>query len=230
MREIGKEISPKLDRKIEESGLSSELKERAEKVASKNGVLDREIFEKIIDVVKSGHNLRFLERMVELSWNGQDVKDLIDDWASYFPLYSLREKTDIKKWRKRLSDPTEVRKSKETMEEIRKELGNIGINLKNAWDFGFEVRQKRRKEKILLEKENIREIFEKYNLPKAVEGEELIEFLRLPPDLKSDILSDDFIKKTKALEIKCESLSQLIGTYKKPEIRKFRKQTKEDKI
>lgn len=212
--------------KIEELNLPKEVKEVVTQIITLAGDLDKESLEKIVDLNKKGHNLRFLERMVWLSRQA-DPNKLIDDWASYFPLYSLQEKTAIKRWRNRLSDKEEVRKSKKSAEEIGEELEKVDINLKSNWDFGFRVRQKQIKEKILSEKEKLREIFKEYNLPKAVEGEELIEFVGLPPAWKRGILSDDFRIKTKALEIKCESLSQLIETYKKLESRKSRKKGKE---
>lgn len=212
-------------RKVEKLNLPKEVEEAVTQIVALAGNLDKESLKKIVDLNKKGHNLRFLERMVWLSRQA-DPKKLIGDWESYFPLYSLQEKTAIKRWRNRLSDNEEVRKSKKITEEIAEELEEVGINLKSNWDFGFRARQKQRKEKMLSEKEKLKEIFEKYNLPKAVEGEELIEFVYLPPDWKKRIQSDDFRKKTEDLGIKCDSLSQLIETYKKLESRKFRKKRK----
>lgn len=219
MRET--ELRPRAEKS--KLNLPKEIQETVAQIITYAGDLDGESLKKIVDLNEKGHNLRFLERMAWLSHRA-NPKKLIGDWESYFPLYSLREKTDIKSWRKHLSDEGSVEKSKKITEEIDEALGKEGIDLKNNWDFGFRVRRKQIKEKILSEKGNLGKIFKKYNLPKSIDGEELIEFAYLPPDWKRGILtSNDFIEKMRAMEIKCESLSQLIETYKKLESRKFRK-------
>ncbi len=212
--------------KIEELNLPKEIKETIIQIITLAGNLDKESLEKIVDLNKKGHNLRFLERMVELS-REPDTKVLVDDWASYFPLYSLKERTEIERWRNLLSDDEKIGKAKQATKEIGEELEKGGICLKSDWEFGFRVRQKQRKEKILLEKENFGKIFKEYNLPRVIKGEELIDFIYLPPAWKKGILSENFKIKAKELGIKCESFSQLIDTYKKLESRKFRKQRKE---
>ncbi len=208
------------------------IQELADRIITSNGILDEESFKKIIESIgKKGYDLRLLKAMIELS-REPEAKNLVKDWDNIVlgEQLAFRERIDTKHWMGRLIDEKRIRKSREATQKIGEELEGVDINLKSNWDFGFRVRQKQIKEKILSEKENLRKIFEEYNLPKAVEGEELFKFVYLPPAWKESILSDDFRRKTKALGIKCESLSQLIETYKRLESRKFRKQKQREKV
>lgn len=201
------------------------VEQSARKIATVTGIVDKKNFEKILQIVKAGHNLRFLEKMNYLS-HGQKLDDLVEEWGNYLPIYGLKEKTDIKKFRNRLSDDREIKKSEKVTEEIRGQLVVNGINLNNRWDFGFETRRKGVREKMLTQTSVLRKIFDKHHLPNIIDGDALLDFTYLPKYWKERLLSENFRTKIDDFKIDYNSLPELIEIYRRLESRKFRRQKK----
>ncbi len=212
--------------KLEELNPSPELKKFADKIISSNHLLDFETLKELTYLKPNAEQMKILERMAEMSINSRFPEEfsralviglIRSAGLAGFPLDKDPEPFNI------FLDEDKFQESKKNLREIEKKLEERGIGLES--DFLFSAEFSKQKEEILWGIGSIEQILEDYKLPKYI-GSSFLNFLALPIEVKKTILSDDFKKKVKDLnlEVKFSDLGSICE--KKDDISKKEKAIK----